>query len=152
MADIHPFTGSRAHTHPSPRATINIDPANEAIRRGVQYLAFRIDDGDLAASYEPGPGQVRGVVARAARAALEAHRELAQDIGASAHSPTRITALASRLKFTRQLTEVKAGVTPAPTIASRSAYLDALADFMIEVVHHEGVKALEAWARQSKLE
>jgi hypothetical protein len=152
MADIHPFTGSRAHTHPSPRATINIDPANEAIRRGVQYLAFRIDDGDLAASYEPGSGQVRGVVARAARAALEAHLELAQDIGASAPSPTRTAALVARLTFTRQLTEIKAGLTRAPTTALRSAYLDALADFMIEVVHHEGVKALEAWARQSELE
>jgi hypothetical protein len=152
MADIYTFIGSRADTNPSPRSAIAITPVSEAIRRGVQYLAFRIDAGDLAASYEPGPGQVSGVVARAARAALEAHRELAEDIGVGAPSPIRTAALAARLKFARQLAEVKAGVTRAPTTALRSAYLDALADFMIDVVPHEGVEVPEALAPPRELE
>lgn len=118
----------------------------------MQYLAFRIDAGDLAASYEPGPGQVKGGVARAARAALEAHWKLAQDIRVGLPSPIRTAALATRLKFTKQLVEVKAGVTRAPTTALRSANLDALADFMIDVVRRKGVKTLEGWARSNELE
>lgn len=135
MADTHSFAVAAPYPR---RGRPEIEQASEAIRRGVQYLAFRPHPTGLLASYEPGPGQVSDAVAQAAQAALAAHENLASDPEPETPSPTRSAALALRLRFARQLAEVKAGVTRAPATALRSAYLDALAEFMIEVARRDG--------------
>jgi len=144
MTEIHAFPGRRLPAQPPRRSTSEIDLTSEAIRRGVQYLAFRAADLDLVAKFEPGPGQVNGRVAHAAHAALKAHQRLIPELEAAPPSPARSAAVATRLAFARQLADVKAGVTRAPTTALRSAYLDALAEFIIETVHRDGASALEA--------
>ena len=148
MAEIHMFTGSRVPAKPA-RAANPVDLANEAIRRGVQYLAFRAHPLGLDASYAPGSGHVNGMVARAAQAAVKAHQELASNLEVEAPSPARSAAIAARRRFARQLAEVKAGVTRTPTTALRSIYLDALAELMVETIRNHGARVLEAWASGS---
>jgi len=143
MSAFHAVPSPRLATHPPRRATHEIDLTGEAIRRSVQYLAFRAIGLDLVAKYDPGPGQVPSILARAAEAALKAHQQLIPDLEA-VPSPARSAAIAARLDLARQLTEVKAGVTRAPTVALRSAYLDALADFIIETAHRDRGLALDA--------
>jgi hypothetical protein len=142
MAHIDAFVPAPARVRP---ARPQVDLTWEAIRRGVQYLAFRLDAVGLEAIYAPGPGPVNGLVARAARAAVAAHADLAS----APDGPRREDALALGRRFARQLAAVKGGVTRAPTMALRSAYLDALAEVMIEAVRRDGPAALEAWVAAS---
>jgi hypothetical protein len=92
---------------PLRRSTDEIDLTSEAIRRGVQYLAFRAVDLDLVAEYEPGPGSVNGLVARAAQAAVTTHQRLIPELEAAAPSPApapaRSAAGAARRAFAGQL-------------------------------------------------
>jgi len=143
MADIHTFVPRTPRARP-PGAELGL--GDEAIRRGVQYLAFRPGPSGLKAGYAPGPGHVNGYVARAARAAVGADEDLARNPPLDFAVQTGSAALALRRRFADQLAEVKAGPARTPANALRSAYLDALADFMIETVRREGLTALQAWA------
>jgi hypothetical protein len=144
MADIHAFRDQSPPANPRLRSPRDVGLTSEAIRRGVQYLAFRAVPRDLVARYEPGPEPVNGRVARAAHAALKAHQQLSPNLVSAPPSPTRSAALAARLDFARQLAEVKSALTRAPTTALRSAYLDALANLMIETVRRNGGSAFDA--------
>lgn len=135
------LTASHATAAPAPRTTLDLDRAREAIRLGVQHLAFRVHPDGLQARYAPGAADIASEVARAALAARDAHETLACD--PPQVSARRAAALVARARLAEQLAGLRDGATAAPRMELRSAYLAALADLMIEAMEHDAVAALE---------
>ena len=115
------------------RNTLSIagsDLMPEAIRRGVQYLAFRLTDQGLVASYQPGAATAPVLVSRAALAAVAADTALAQ-AAQGALSPGERRARQDRAALAEQLAQVRQRRPEALRIARRERYLAALAEMMI---------------------
>lgn len=109
------------------------EPGQEALRRSVEYLAFRLTPAGLEARLDPGRERLAPNLERAAGAALDAHLEVSQ-AAPGAPSPIVAAAHAAQRRFARQLAEVMAGATRSPTMALRRVYLDALADVLVDKV------------------
>ncbi len=107
------------------------DPATtETIQRGVQYLAFRLTETGLVASFQPGTGKAPVHVARAALAAVVADQNLAS-AGETALSCEARAALRARNALAEQLADLRARRTNTAQVARRQRYLDALAAMLI---------------------
>lgn len=111
------------------------DPAlTETIQRGVQYLAFRLVETGMVASFDPGTARAPVLVARAALAAVMADETLAH-AGETAQSPAARAALRARNALAGQLADLRAHRGGTAQISGRQRYLEALAAFLIADGH-----------------
>jgi hypothetical protein len=117
-------------TPPDAPFSVGSGPLHEAIRRGVQYLAFRFTEAGLVATYQPGAMTAPVLVTRAALVAVAADAALA------AFAETDLAPLARRARRARealaeQLKQVRERRPEALRILWRERYLAALAELMI---------------------
>lgn len=117
---------------PRPRSS---EPAQEILRRSVEYLAFRLTPAGLEARLDPGRERLPHSLERAAQAAVRVHLEVSRG-APDGPSPIVTTAQAAHRQFAQQLAEVKAGAAQAPTVSLRRRYLDALADVLVDRIGH----------------
>lgn len=107
------------------------DPATaEILQRGVQYLAFRLTETGLVASFEPGAAKAPVLVARAALHAVVADANLASS-GEAALSREAGAALRARNALGEQLADLRAHRAGTAQVSRRQRYLDALAALLI---------------------
>lgn len=107
------------------------DPGTtEMIQRGVQYLAFRLTETGLVASFQPGTAKAPVHVARAALAAVVADQNLAA-AGETALPREARAALRARNALAEQLADLRAHRANTAQVSRRQRYLDALAALLI---------------------
>lgn len=107
------------------------EPLHEAIRRGVQYLAFRLTETGLVATYQPGATTAPVLVMRAALAAVAVDAALAAVVEA-ASSPLERRACRARAALAEQLAQVRERRPEALRILWRERYLAALGEVIID--------------------
>ncbi len=134
---------------PEPSTSAEADPKHEAIRRGVQYLAFRLTDQGLAVSYQPGATAAPVPVMRAALAAVAADTALAAG-AETARSPLEQRAWRERAALAEQLAQVRARRPEALRIAWRERYLATLAQLMLAQAKDQDRPDLRAGAEAAQ--